>query len=191
MAPLSLLAAAAVPPAAAASDRVMSPTGVAVLIIIAFAIDFFAIGPAWMQTRLLFMIVATVAQQGFSDSTLDHRTVQQASDLIQAGLDAAGDAYVAAASAQVLVGCLVGCLSVWSIGCMLPMRLGQKVGRVATLQYKETGLRKLNWQIWIGAFALGLLADLPAGWMGDLTHFCLGLYTSIVSPLPSLVFGVS
>lgn len=188
-----MIAAEPPPPVTATvpADHVLSPTGTAVLLVLGFAIDYFAVFPAWMQTRLLFAIVATVAREGFDGSSLDRATVQHASSLIQSGLDATDGAYIAGASAQAIVGCLVGLLSIYSVGCMLPVQVAKKTGRLATATFKETGLRKLNFPVWGMAFALGLLADLPVGWMGSITQFCLGLYTTVTAPLPSLVFGVS
>lgn len=169
----------------------MSPTATAVLFIIAFVIDYFAIGPAWLQTRLVFMAVVTAVRVGFDDSPLDKWTVDKAAEVIQAALDQAEGAYIAGASANFLVGCAVGILSIWTLGCMLPLKASKRFGRIATAQFKESGLRKMTWMVWALAVPLGLLADLPEGWIGTMTEFCLDCYSVVTSPLPSLVFGAA
>lgn len=167
----------------------MSATATAVLFIIAFMLDYFAVGPAWLQTRLVFMAVVTAVRVGFDDSPLDKWTVDKASELIQVALDQAKGAYVAGASATFIVGCAVGALSIWTLGCMLPLKASKRLGRIATAQFKESGLRKLTPMVWALAIPLGLLADLPAGWIGTLTDFCLGCYATVTEPLPALIFG--
>lgn len=181
------LAAAAAPTA----DHSLSPTAVAVLLVIAFVFDYFAIGPAWLQTRLTFICAVVAVRQGFDDSPLDKWTVDKASEFIQTLLNQAKGAYLAGASATVLVGVVVGVLSIWTLGCMLPLKASKRLGRIATAQWKETPLRKMTWNVWILAVPLGLLADLPTGWVGTLTSFCMGVYSTIAAPLPSLLFGAS
>lgn len=181
--------AAPAPPAPV--EHSMSPTATAVLFVIAFILDYLAIGPAWLQTRLVFAAVVTAVHVGFDDSPLDKWTVDKASELIQTGLDQAKGAYIAGASAHVLVGCLVGILSIWTIGCMLPVKASKRLGRFAMLQFKESGVRKLTPLVWALAVPLGLLADMPDGWIGGLTMFCLDAYSWVTSPLPSLIFGAS
>lgn len=183
-----ILAAPAVNPTA---NHTLSPTATAVLFIIAFLIDWFAIGPAWLQTRLTFACVIVAVRQGFNDSPLDKWTVDNAAGAIQAALDQAHGAYIAGASANFLVGCLVGVLTIWSVGCLLPVKWSKKAGRIATAQFKETPLRKINGQVWLMAAPLGLLADLPAGWIGWLSMGLLHVCSLVASPLPALVFGAS
>lgn len=180
--------AAAAPPAA---EHSMSPTATAVLLIIAFLLDYLNIFPSWAQLRLTFAAVVTAVHVGFDDSPLDKWTVDKASELIQAALDQAKGAWIAGASANVIVGCLVGILSLWTLGCMLPLKWSKRLGRITTLQFKESPIRKLSPMVWGLAIPLGLLADMPAGWIGVLTSFCLEVYSWVTSPLPSLIFGAS
>lgn len=183
-----ILAAA---PANPTADHSLSPTATAVLLVIAFVIDFFAIFPAWLQTRLTFVCVVVAVRQGFDDSPLDKWTVDRASGLIQSLLDQAKGAYIAGASANTLVGCAVGVLSIYTVGCMLPVKWSKRAGRIATAQFKETPLRKINGSVWLLAIPLGLLADMPEGWMGMLTSFCMAIYSTVATPLPGLIFGAS
>lgn len=182
---------AAGPPANPTADHTLSPTATAVLFVVAFVIDYFAVGPAWLQTRLTFICVVIAVRQGFDDSPLDKWTVDKASSLIQAALDQAKGAYIAGASANVIVGCVVGILSIYTVGCMVPARWSRRAGRIATAQFRETGLRRINTSVWLLAVPLGLLADMPQGWIGTLTSACMSFYSAVASPLPSLVFGAS
>lgn len=172
-------------------ERVMSPTGVAILIVIAFAVDYFSVGPAWLQTRLVFMCVVTAVRQGFDDSPLDDWTVDQASGIIQKGLDAAKGAYIAGASANAIVGAIVGILFIYTLGCMIPVKWSKIFGRLSTAQFKETAIRKMSMPVWALAVPLGLLADMPTGTVGSITVFAVDLYASFTSFLPSVLFGVS
>lgn len=182
-----VILAAPAPPA----EHSMSPTATAVLFIIAFILDYLSIGPAWLQTRLVFASVVTAVHVGFDDSPADKWTVDKASELIQNALDQAKGAYIAGASANVIVGCLVGILSVWTIGCMLPLKWSKKLGRITTLQFKESPLRKMTPMVWGLGVPLGLLGDMPDGWIGVFTDGCLAAYSWVTSPLPSLIFGAS
>lgn len=183
-----ILAAA---PANPTADHTLSPTGTAVLLVIAFVVDFFAIGPAWLQTRLTFICIVVAIRQGFDDSPLDKWTVDKASEVIQTMLDQAKGAYIAGASAATLVGCAVGVLLIYAIGCMLPVKWSKKAGRIATAQFKETPLRKINPSVWLLAVPVGLLADMPEGWIGTLSGLFMSFCSMVATPLPSLVFGAS
>lgn len=176
---------------APAPEHAMSATATAVLLIIAFIMDYLSIFPAWVQLRLTFASVVTAVNVGFDDSPLDKWTVDKASELIQSALNMADGAYIAGASARVIVGCLVGILSIWTLGCMLPLKWSKRLGRITTLQFKESPLRKLSPMVWGLAVPLGLLADMPDGWIGDVTGFCLDVYSWVTAPLPGLIFGAS
>lgn len=190
---LHLLAVAPPPAAEKASDHLgLSPTGCAVLIVIAFLLDFLTILPAWLQVRLTFASVVTAVRAGFDDSPLDKWTVDKASGAIQMALDQAKGAYIAGASAAVLTGCLVGVLAIYCIGCMLPVKWSKKAGRLATLQWKETPIRNVSPQLWVAAILLGLLADLPPdGWMATCIDAFVGACRVVAAPLPHLIFGAS
>ncbi len=183
-----ILAAAPVAPTA---DHTLSPTATAVLLVIAFIIDYFAIGPAWLNTRLTFICAVVAVRQGFDDSPLDKWTVDKASEVIQTILDQAKGSYIAGASAATLVGCVVGVLVIWAIGCMLPLKSSKKLGRIATAQFKETPLRKINPTVWALAIPVGLLADMPVGWIGTMSSLFMSFCSMIASPLPGLIFGAS
>lgn len=186
-----LLAAPPNPITNSTADHSLSPTATAVLFVIGFIIDYFAVFPAWLQTRLTFACVLVAVRQGFDDSPLDKWTVDNASNAIQQALNLAKGAYIAGASAQFLVGCGVGVLAIWSVGCLLPVKWSKKAGRIATAQFKETPLRKMTPQVWLMAVPLGLLADLPAGWIGWLTMGLLHVCSIVATPLPMLIFGAS
>lgn len=184
-----IIAAAAAP---AGVERVLSPTGVAALLIFAFIIDYFAVGPAWFQTRLTFIAAVTGFRQGFDAGPLDRWTVDRAEAVVQMALDQAKGSYIAGAVPLSIVGILVGILSIYTVGCMVPVKASKRLGRVATLAFKETGLRKVTWTVWGLALPLALLAELPHGWMGVVTTFTVDdIYAFVGAPIPRLVFGVA
>jgi hypothetical protein len=173
-------------------DRFLSPTGVAALLIFAFIIDYFAVGPAWLQTRLTFIAAVTGFRQGFDAGPLDTWTVEKGQAVIQMALDQAEGSYIAGAVPLSILGIGVGILSVYTIGCMVPVKASKKLGRIATVTFKETGIRKITWPVWILALPLALLAELPHGWMGLATTFMVdNIYAFVGAPIPELVFGVA
>lgn len=186
---MASLAAAA--PAPTVVDHVMSPTAVAALLIFGFIIDYFAIGPAWLQVRLTFISAVTGFRQGFDGGPLDQWTVEKATGVVQIALDQAKGSYIAGAIPIYIVGIGVGVLSLYTLGLMLPTKMSRRLGRFVTAAWKETGLRKISWSVWGLALPLALLAELPQGWMGMITTFTVDdLYVMIGAPIPSLVFGV-
>jgi hypothetical protein len=170
-------------------DKALSPTAVASLVVLAFIIDFFSVGPAAFQTRATFILVATFMRQGFDDSPLDKWTVDKAAQLIQSGLDQAGPAWIAGASANAIVGFIVGALFIFCLGNMLPQKWSRRTGRMATMQWKETQLRKMNPPVWIAAAAFGMLSDLPDGLIGIMCDAFSNLCLFVAGPAPALIFG--
>lgn len=190
LAGVAVFAAAA--PAPAGVDRVMTPTGVAALLIFGFVIDYFAIGPAWLQVRLTFIAAVTGFRQGFDAGPLDTWTVEKATEVIRLALDQAKGSYIAGAIPLSIVGIAVGVLSLYTLGLMLPAKLSRRLGRFVTAAFKETGIRKISWPVWGMALPLGLLAELPQGWIGAITTFSVdSVYVFVGAPIPSLIFGVA
>lgn len=189
---LNLAGVALAAPAPAGVERVMSPTGVAALLIFGFVIDYFAIGPAWLQVRLTFIAAVTGFRQGFDAGPLDTWTVEKATEVIRIALDQAKGSYIAGAIPLTIVGIAVGVLSLYTLGLMLPTKLSKKLGRFVTAAFKETGIRKVSWPVWGMALPLALLAELPQGWIGLITTFTVDdIYTWVGSPIPRLIFGVA
>jgi hypothetical protein len=183
----------AAPAFVATKEHPLSPTGVAALLIFAFVIDYFALLPAWAQTRLTFIAAVVGFRQGFNDGPLDRWTVEQATDLVRLALDQAKGSYIAGAIPLTIVGIAVAVLSVYTIGLMLPNKpfLSKRLGRFVTASFKETGFRKVSFLTWGMALPLALLAELPMGWIGDATMFIIDFYSKIGSPIPATVFGVA
>jgi hypothetical protein len=173
------------------TDQALSPTAVASLVVAAFIIDFFAVGPAAFQTRAVFVLVATFSRQGFDDSPLDKWTVDKAAELIQSGLDQTGGAWIAGASANAIVGMLIGALAIFCLGNILPQKWSRRTGRLATLQWKETQLRKINAPVWIVAAVFGMLSDLPDGLIGWLCDAMSNICLFISGPVPEILFGAA
>jgi hypothetical protein len=98
----------------------MSPTGVAVLLLLAIAIDYVSVGPNWLRDRVAALMGQAAIYEGFNNSTVDHWTLQRITGAIQWGLDQTGDAYIAGASAAAIVGVLVGGVWIYGLGALLP-----------------------------------------------------------------------
>lgn len=169
----------------------MSPTGVAALFLLALMVDYAAFLPTALGDRLAFCLALVAIRVGFNDSQLDKWTVERLEAFIDFAKDAAGDAYIANAVTSQVLGIFVGILFFYVVGCMVPDRFSSRLGRYATLGFPPGKPRSINYKLWLCAFGLGLMGELPNGWIGDLTMFFIGLFTAICTPLPNLIFGVS
>lgn len=167
----------------------MSPTAVAALIILAFVVDWMSVGPNSVRDRLAFLLALPALREGFNGSPIDTWTVAALNRLIGEGLKLTDGAYIAAASANVLVSAAVGCLWIYTVGCLLPVKASAKLGRFATLSFPSTPMMRINTKLWICALALGILSDLPSGLVGEATVWSILALTAAVAPLPALLFG--
>jgi hypothetical protein len=70
------------------------------------------------------------------------------------------------------------------VGCLLPVKASKRLGRFATLTFPQSPLFRLNTKLWIAAILLGMLADLPRGFVGELTNGSINFLTGIVAPHP-------
>lgn len=167
----------------------MSPTTVAILLLLALLIDWMSVGPNSLRDRLAFVIAVPTVREGFDGSPLDQWTVETLSKVIQSLLDSTGGARIAGASINLLLGAGIGLLWIYALGCMLPVKFSKKLGRFATLSFPASGLRRLNAPLWIVAILLGLMSDLPGGLVGDIARSLIDVAATLVAPLPGLLFG--
>ncbi|MEK8108636.1 hypothetical protein NKG94_34370 [Micromonospora sp. M12] len=89
----------------------MSPTAVAVLLLLALVVDYMSVGPNSLRDRLAFLLAVPAVREGFNDSPLDKWTVGAATGAIEKLLDTTGGAYIAGASVNAVLGPLSGCWS--------------------------------------------------------------------------------
>jgi hypothetical protein len=169
----------------------MSPTAVAILLLLALVVDYMSVGPNSLRDRLAFLLALPAIREGFNGSPLDRWTVDAASGAIEKLLDATGGAYIAGASVNAVLGAAIGILFIYTIGCLLPTKASKRLGRFATLTFPQSPLYRLNGRLWIAAILLGLMADLPGGTVGDLTRGCVDFVTGFVAPLPAWLFGAA
>ena len=169
----------------------MSPTAVAILLLIALLVDYMSIGPNSLRDRLAFILGVPAIREGFDGSPADEKTVAAAGRLIQGLLDSTGGAYIAGASVNAIIGFLIGLLWIYAIGCLLPAKTSKKLGRFAVMTFPASPLHRLNTKLWLVAIPLGMMSDLPQGLIGELTRSLLDLTTSVVAPLPALLFGAA
>ncbi|MFC6017199.1 hypothetical protein ACFP2T_13405 [Plantactinospora solaniradicis] len=169
----------------------MSPTAVAVLLLLALVVDYMSVGPNSLRDRLAFLMAVPAVREGFNDSPLDRWTVDSLTGLIEGLLDKTGSAYIAGASVNAVLGAAVGCLFLYTVGCLLPVKASKRLGRFAALTFPASSAGRLNTKLWICAVLLGLLSDLPGGAVGDVTVWSIDLLTNLVSPLPEWLFGAA
>jgi hypothetical protein len=183
-----LLAGAAAPKT---HGHAMSPTAVAILLLLALVIDYMSVGPDSLRDRVAFLLAVPAFRDGFNGSPLDRWTVQRLSDAIGYLLDKTGGAYVAGASINAILGAAVGILGIYAVGCLLPLKASKRLGRFATLKFPRSPIYRINWQLWLAAFLLGVLADLGHGAVGATTETAVVFLTGLVAPLPTALFGAA
>lgn len=169
--------------------HVMSPTGVAVLLMFALVVDWMSFGPNSVRDRIAFLLAIVGFRQGFANSTLAGWTVGAASGLINSLKGMAGGAYIAGAATQVVVSAAVGVLAIYTIGCLLPEKASAKLGEFAKLGFPKSPAKRINTKLWVMAAILGMLAQLPGGIVGHLLTTSIDALTQVVSPLPNWLFG--
>lgn len=169
----------------------MSPTGVGVLLLLALVVDYMSVGPNSLRDRLAFLLALPAVREGFDGSPLDAWTVGTLTQLIEQLLESTDGAYIAGASINAVLGAAVGILWIYTVGCLLPVKASKRLGRFATLTFPQSPLYRINTRLWIAAVLLGMMADLPAGLVGDLTEGSVDILTGLVSPLPELLFGAA
>ncbi|WP_431895901.1 hypothetical protein [Micromonospora haikouensis] len=170
-------------------EHTMSPTAVAILLLLAIVVDYMSIGPNSLRDRLAFIMAVPAIKEGFDGSPADQKTVAALGGIIEGLLDSTGGAYIAGASVNAVLGVGIGLLWIYTIGCMLPVKTSKKLGRFATLTWPQSPLYRLNGKMWLVAAILGMMSDLPGGLIGDLTRSLLDIVTGLVAPLPALLFG--
>lgn len=170
-------------------NHVMTPTGVAVLLMLALVIDYMSFGPNSVRDRIAFLIALVSFRQGFNGSTLDQWTVGAATDLINMLKGMTGGAYIAGAATQVVLSAAIGILAIYTVGCLLPIKANKKLGAFANLTFRDSPAKRINVQLWVMAAILGMTAELPGGLVGTLLTTAIDALTKVVSPLPNWLFG--
>lgn len=170
-------------------NHAMSPTGVAVLLLLALVVDYMSVGPNSIRDRLAFLMGLVAVREGFNGSPLDRWTVDALSGAINSLKNMAGGAYIAGAATQVVLSAGVGILAIWTVGAMMPTKAQARLGRFATIGFRDSAMHRLNYQLWTCAVLLGLLADLPGGAIGGLLSGAIAALTEIFQPLPNFLFG--
>lgn len=185
----------------------MSPTGIFALLLIALLIDWMSIGPDSIRDRVAFCLALPAVRAGWDGSPVDKQTVAVLAGFVDQAKHT-GNATLAQASTSMLVGVLVGGLVLYCVGCLLPERAAGKLGPWARLAFRAgrgaaapagpvgprgpaAGRYRLNGRLWACAWLLGLLAELPGGLVGSVTLAAVNGLTSLVAPIPNIVFGAS
>lgn len=171
-----------------AVERVLSPTGVCVMIILAFVVDYLSVGPNSLRDRLAFVLAIVALHDGFDGSPLDRWTVGILESLVGQLLSMTGDAYIAGASINIVIGAGVGIVWIYAIGCMLPEKT-PRAGRYAALTWPTAPQFRINVKLWGIALILGMLSDLPQGAVGAMSRGLFDLVAGLVAPIPSFLFG--
>lgn len=173
----------------AATQHLMTPTAVAVLLLMALTLDYMTVGPAWLRDRAAFLFALVAIREGFNGSPLDAWTVGALSSLVQQLLDSTDGAYIAGAAVNVVLGAAVACVGVYTVGQLMPVKFAKKLGRFAALKFRASPTHQLNVSLWVCAALLGLMLDLPGGQAGVVLRWLYDIDLHLVAPLPGQLFG--
>lgn len=171
--------------------HVMSPTGVAVLLLLALVVDYLSVGPNSIRDRLAFLMALPAIREGFNGSPLDAWTVGALSNLIDTLKGMASGAYIAGAVTSVILGAGIGVLAIYTVGALLPNKFSNKLGKFAAMKFPTSAIHRLNYKLWLCAALLGMLADLPGGLVGQMLTWSVDFLVSTTATIPFTLFGVS
>lgn len=171
--------------------HMMSPTAVAILLLLALIIDYMSVGADSIRDRLAFLMGVAAIREGFNGSPADRWTIGMATRGIEMLLESppVSGSYLAGASINALVGAAVGLLFIYTVGCLLPVKASKKLGKFATLTFPGSPIKKINYKLWACAILLGMFADLPAGFIGGVTEGSVIFLTGLFAPFPNWLFG--
>ncbi len=194
----------------------MSPAGIFATLMMALLVDGLSIFPQHWRDRVAFFLGLAAIREGWDGSPVDRYTF----DLLAGWIDAAkatgnanlsqsatlnvGGPLAQAATAQIM-GVLIAAVAIYTLGVLAPPSWSKKLGELAKLSWSKKGggpgvgppgsgggaKFKLTTKLWLCAFLLGLMAEVPGGLIGTLV---LGAVTGIVkavSPIPNILFGVA
>lgn len=170
----------------------MSPTGVAVLLLLALTIDWMSIGPDSFRDRIAFVMGIAAVREGWNGSQLDQWTVNLFSNFIeQLKATAGGGAYIAGATTSAVLSAAIACLAIYAVGCLLPTKASAKLGKFANLTFPTSASKHINSKLWVLAIILGLLSDLAGGLVGEIVNGAIDGAAQVCAGLPQTLFGVS
>lgn len=170
-------------------QHVMSATAVGILIMLALTIDYLSVGPDNFRDKIAFTAYLAAIYEGFNGSDIDRWTVQRLGMLLDGAKHAAGNAYVAGANTHQLIGSAVGCLAIYTVGCLIPQRWSKKVGYLAKFKFPTSPVKRINYKLLICAILLGLLSDLTKGTVGTAVAWLIHGDVWMWSFIPSWLFG--
>lgn len=183
----------------------MSPTGIFAVLLLALVIDGMSIGSEAIRDRIAFCLGLAAIREGWDGSPVDTYTVAMLTAWIEEAKKT-GNATLAQASTAALLGILVGLLAIYCVGVLMPAKWSAKAGQFATLSFRKGGggaarvgppgagtggKFRLNGRLWLCAYLLGLMAELPSGIIGSLVLGAVTGLVNVVAPLPNVLFGVS
>jgi hypothetical protein len=169
--------------------HLMTPTATALLLILAFTVDYMSFGPDSMRDRIAFLLALPAIREGFNGSPLDEGTVGILSNCIDAVKHSLSTAYIAGAATAAILSAGVFFLAVYAVGALMPEKWTKKLGRLAKMRFPKSEIYRINWKLWACAAGIGMMCDLLRGWAGILVVGGVDALASLTAGLPLLIFG--
>lgn len=171
-----------------AGMHLLSPTAVYIMLLMAMVIDYVSVGPNSIRDRLAFAVAVACITEGFNGSSIDKFIVGAVGGVIDETKRWSGDAYIADANTNYVIGGIVTVAWIFTIGVMLPAKAHKRLGRFAQLTFECK--TRLNWKLWGCAIFHGLTTDLAQGWLGHVFQVVLKYDTFIVAIIARILFRV-
>lgn len=172
--------------------HLLSPTSTFALLVLAFLLDFSALGSHSLRDRIAFLMSTCAIHEGFAGGPLQYWTTGRLSTLIN-WLKAQGHgSYIAGAITQDVIGVVVIVVALWAAFCCLPVGLATRMGLLGPLAKLTfpTATGRLNVKLWIAAAFIGVMIDVPGGGFAGVLRGILAFLTTIFGMLPNFIFGV-
>lgn len=173
----------------ALSSKVMSPTMVFVVLLLAFAIDWSSFGHDSIRDRVAFALSLPALRLGFDGSLADRSVVSTIGYFIDNTKGAVSDAYIAQADTGKVIGVLASLVFAYAVGCMMPEKWSGKMGPYARLSFSSGKRHRLNYKLWACSAFLAVTADLMNGWSGILARGTVNVLSHIAAGLSAALFG--
>jgi hypothetical protein len=151
------------------------PEAIFASMLMGFCIDYFSFGHEAWRDKIAFLFYLPGIFEGFNGGTIDRWLLGLLGHVVELTKHG-GNAYLASANTNLVVGIVVAAVEIFTIGCLLPERF-EKVkwlGKFATWRFPKSKGR-IGWKLLGLAVIVGLLSDNVRGGVGMLTSFGITL----------------
>lgn len=166
----------------------MSPAQTFLVLVIAFALDFWSIGRNSIRDRIAFFMALAAFYVGFRNSSIAKSAIDTLNNITVESSKLLGDAYIAKGMAAAGLTVITVLLFIYTLLCLAPEKWTDRLGPYAKRSFQSKS--RVNLQLWGCAFFLAILAEVPKGWFGSLIRLFVQLDVAIWSAVARTAFGI-